>query len=103
MPADDMYSDGPPGASAPSAPPEDAEPKESDETDTGQTGLLSKSVLGEDLKPGHVCEVEIVADHGDDYEVKYVTKGEEEPEKSGNSDGEAPAKADGGMESMLQD
>jgi hypothetical protein len=107
MPAEDMYSDGPSGASEPSAPADGAEPKDSDEGDTGKTGLLSKSVLGDDLKPGHICEVEIVADHGDDYEVKYAKEGEHDEDKEAAGKPAAPessgASGEDTMGSMLQD
>jgi hypothetical protein len=100
MPAEDMYSDG----SAPEASAPAGDSKESSGDNTAKTALLPKSLLGPDLKAGHKCEVEIVADHGDDYEVKYSTEGQEPsaPEKGADSDMPQEG-AGGGMESMLQD
>lgn len=102
MPPEDMYSDG-----ADSQPPTtDSEPKDDSKGDTGKTGLLPKSVLGDDLKPGHICEVKIVADHGDDYEVEYAKEGEHDEEAEAAGKPAAAPEAGGGadaMGSMLQD
>jgi len=95
---DEDYSDAPAQAPAP-APSDGGDPDEGGED--SQTGLLPKAVLGgKELKPGDTCTLEIVADHGDEYEVRYA-------EDAGNAEkpAEEPAAAPapGGMESMLQD
>jgi hypothetical protein len=98
---DDDFSDGP--ADAP-APPQgdDSDPKA--EGDDSATGLLPKSVLGgKELKPGDECTLQIVADHGDEYEVKYADQGAEEPQDPDGPGSSPPAAPGGGMESMLQD
>ena len=50
----------------------------------GHTELVSKKLLGirddEEVKPGDEFVVSIVAQHGDEYEVKYATK-EKAPSK----------------------
>lgn len=103
MPTEDMYSDGP-ESKGPSTPPES---KESSEYGSEQTALLPKSVLGPDLKPGHVCEIEIVSDQGDDYEVKYAEEGDHDEKAEGSGKGDYSEKgsqeSSGGMDSMLQD
>ncbi len=90
-----LYDDGPTQSPAP-APDTEAEPT----GEEGQTTLLPKSVVGgKQLKPGDVCELEVVADHGDDYEVKYAEQAPEKPQEPAAE----PAAPAGGMDSMLQD
>ena len=61
---------------------------------------IARAAAAKELKPGDTCTLEIVADHGDEYEVRYA-------EDAGNAEkpAEEPAAAPapGGMESMLQD
>ena len=90
-----LYDDGPAQSPAP-APDTEAEPT----GEEGQTTLLPKSVVGgKQLKPGDVCELEVVADHGDEYEVKYA--GEAGGEPAGKP--EKPEAGGGEMASMLED
>ena len=98
MASDEMYSDGPADAPAPPAG-DDSDPKA--EGDDSTTGLLPKSVLGgKELKPGDECTLQIVADHGDEYEVKYADSDAGKPEEPAEAPASAPG---GGMDSMLED
>lgn len=80
---DDLYSDDAEPSPAPQ------ESGEENEDAAQSTGLLPKSFFqGKDLEPGKKCEVEIVAEHEDEVEVRYVKhggrkdSGEPEPENA---------------------
>ena len=98
MASENMYDDGPPGTPSEPDQPEGGESEESD----SQTTLLPKSVIGgETRNPGDTIELQVVADHGDEYEVKAVeSKPSEKPEQPAAGGGDAGG---GGMASMLSD
>lgn len=71
---------------------EKGEPKTTDEATESSTGLISKSLLGgKHFGVGDEVVLEIVADHGEEVEVKYAS---EKPE----SKTESETKSDGGDE-----
>lgn len=91
--ADDYYEDG----GSEGQPAEVGKP----DSDHGQTCLVPKSLFGgKDVEPGMKCDIEVVAVHGDEVQVKGCGYGEkpEAPEEGGEK---APVPS--GMESMLQD
>lgn len=63
------------------------EAKSTDEATQSPTGLISKSLLGgKDFKVGDEVVLEIVAEHGDEVEVKYASEKPETETKSDEGD-----------------
>jgi len=87
-----LYDDGPPGE-GPSQP-ADPEPTGAE----GQTTIIPKSVVGgQTLNPGDPIQLQVVADHGDEYEVKMMEAAPVgKPQKTAAGGG-------GEMASMLED
>lgn len=87
---DDLYSDD----AEPSPAPE--EPREESEDSAQSTALLPKNFFqGKDLEAGKRCEVEIISEHEDEVEVRYVKHG-------GGKDSEEP-EPENAMTAMLED
>lgn len=81
----DYYNDGPDEEVPGSTPNKQEREEDMDERDEA-TALLPKSVLGgQDFEPGDILELEIVATHEDEVEVRYSKekggKGEDEGEE----------------------
>lgn len=95
---ENYYDDAPADAGA--ASPEKPEAKASDEG--GQTSILPKSFFSGEVKPGDKCDIEVVAVHEGDVEVKGCEKDDEHQEKPDDSEPPEPAAAPSEMSSMME-
>lgn len=87
---DDLYSDD----AEPSPAPQESGEKSEDSAQS--TALLPKNFFqGKNLGPGKKCEVEIVSEHEDEVEVRYVKHG-------GKKESEEP-ELENAMTAMLED
>lgn len=92
-PGEDLYNDG--GNEAPALKSGDTEGK--DEMDT-KTSILPRDFFHGDMKPGDKCDVEIVAVHDNEVEVKPC-EGHDEGEKA---PAPAPEPQGGAMSSLME-
>ncbi len=70
-----------------------------------KTSILPKDFFsGKDLKPGDKCDIEIVAIHDNDIEVKGCGSSDEgkEKEEQPEESPEQPSSPEGGMSSMME-
>lgn len=89
-PSENYYDDSP---AAPAAGPGD-QPEKPESESQGETSILPKSFFGDrELKPGEKCDVEIVAVHESDVEVKGCDSAEKPESESQDMGGEMAGKA----------
>lgn len=97
---ENYYDDSP----EPAAAPEGGQPEAKEGDEGGQTFIAPRSAfMGKELKPGDRCDVEVVAVHENDIELKGCEQGDESAEKPqpeaapemGGGDG-------GGMASLME-
>lgn len=101
MPANTSNYDDGPGEGAAPAPQEQPQP---DDGDAAKTAILPKSLFGKELKPGDKCDIEVVAVHEQDYEIRGCEGGNEDAPPPDDEGGEPAAPdAPGSMSSMLSD
>jgi len=93
-PGEDMYNDG--ADEAPALKSGDTEGK--DESDA-KTSILPRDFFHGDMKPGDKCDVEIVAVHENEVEVKPCEGHEDE---GGEAPAPAPAPQEGSMASLME-
>lgn len=80
---DSLYS-----TESPSKPAPKEEGSVDEENAESPTAIVPKSVLGEGTKVGDVCEMRVVADHGDEMEMEYVSEPKEESTETQSPDEE---------------
>lgn len=104
---EDLYND------SPDKPSGDAgdKPQSNEAGDGSETSILPKSFFsGKDLKPGDKCDVEIVAIHDNDVEVRGCDSSDTESDNEDSSEGgqeepgdsSGPPSAAGSMSSMME-